>query len=112
MNQVALTLHNLVYFAASNATAPDGTSYPTGLPSVSATGGNGYNDLQTILTIVFGVIGAVAVIFVIIGALKYITSQGDPQSTAKAKDTILYAIIGLVLALSAELIVTYVLNNL
>jgi hypothetical protein len=101
------------YFSAATAqvTAPDGGSYDTGLPNVSASGGNGYSDVQTALTVVFGVIGAVALIYIVIGALHYVTSQGEPQATAKAKNTIIYAVVGLAIALSAEILVTFVLNN-
>jgi hypothetical protein len=51
--------------------------------------------------------GLVAVIFVIYGAVQYTTSQGSPDATAKAQSTVLYALIGLVIALVAIAFVTY-----
>lgn len=52
-----------------------------------------------------------AVIMIMIGGWAYITSGGDPQRINGAKNTILYAIIGLVVAISAQLIIKYVLQN-
>lgn len=72
------------------------------------------NDVQvkTILQIVFVVAGAVAVIVVAVAGLNYVISSGDPQKTAKAKDTILYALIGLAISILAFTIVTFVLGKL
>lgn len=64
--------------------------------------------LQNILNTVFLIAGGVAVIFVVIGGLQYVLSTGDPNSTSKAKNTILYAVIGLILSLLALVIVRIV----
>ncbi len=57
-------------------------------------------------------VGAVSVIMIIIGGLRYILSSGDPANTASARNTILYAIIGLVIAIAAQAIVLFVLRLL
>lgn len=62
-------------------------------------------------TIIF-ITGAVAVIMVIIGGLRYVLSSGNPQATAGAKDTILYAVIGIVVAALAYAIVNFVVVKL
>lgn len=67
--------------------------------------------VQNIINVVIAVLGIVAVLFVIIGAVGYTTSQGDPSKTKKAKDTILYAILGVILAVLAYTIVNFVLAN-
>lgn len=64
------------------------------------------------LNLVFGVAGAVAVIIIAIAGLKYVVSQGNPQETAKAKDTILYAIVGLVICMLAFTITSFVAGRL
>ena len=71
----------------------------------------GSGSFSTILQIVFGFASAVAIIMIMIAAIKYVTSRGDPQGVAKAKNTILFAIIGLVIAASAFSIVTFVVKN-
>ncbi len=45
------------------------------------------------------VAGAVAVLFIILGGIKYSTSQGNPNDTQKAKETIIYALVGLVIVM-------------
>ena len=52
----------------------------------------------------------IAVVMIILGGITYATSQGDPSKVKKGKDTILYGIIGLVVALLAFAIVQFVLN--
>lgn len=56
--------------------------------------------------------GLLAVIFIIIGGLQYVTSSGNPQGTAKAKNTITYAIIGLLIAIFSAGIVTFIIDRL
>jgi hypothetical protein len=70
-------------------------------------------QITQILQIAFGVIGVIAVIIIIIGGIQLMTSLGgNPEAAKKARNTVIYAAIGLVIALSAEFIVTFVLNRL
>ncbi len=57
------------------------------------------------------VVGVVSVIMIIVGGLKYITSGGDSGNVSGAKNTILYAIIGLVIVALAQVIVRFVLGK-
>lgn len=57
-------------------------------------------------------VGVVSVIMIIIGGLKFVLSGGDSNSVNSARSTILYAIIGLILAVFAETIVVFVINKL
>ena len=79
------------------------------------TGEGSANDLtNTIVGIINGIVGVlaiVAVIFVVVGGVNYMTSQGDPGKTKKAKDTILYATIGLIIAVLAFAIVNFVITK-
>lgn len=68
--------------------------------------------VSTIIDILLYVIGFVAVIVLIIGGIMYASSAGDPGRTKKAKDTILYAIIGLAVAIFAWAIVSFVIARL
>lgn len=57
------------------------------------------------------VVGVISVIMIIIGGLKYITSAGDSGNVTSAKNTILYAVIGLVIVALAQLIVRFVIQR-
>lgn len=70
------------------------------------------NDIIKLIINIFSlVVGVVAVIMIIIGGLKYITSGGDSGNVTGAKNTILYAIIGLVVVALAQFIVRFVLSK-
>ncbi len=62
--------------------------------------------------ILAAITGIIAVFVIIIGGFKYVTSAGDGNSTKAAKDTILYAVIGLAVATVAQMLVTFVLSKL
>ena len=68
------------------------------------------SEIQVLLQLFFGVVGALALLFIIIGGFRYIISGGDPQAAAAGKKTIIYAAIGLVVAISGEAIVTWALG--
>jgi len=57
-------------------------------------------------------VGVIAILFIIIGGFQYITSAGNPDNIGKAKNTILYGIIGIIVVLCAWLIVKFVINSL
>lgn len=78
----------------------------TGLPQVDT-----QNSLATILTITFTIIGAMALLFMVIAGFRYITSSGDPAKVASAKNQIVYTAIGLIIAASAAAIVNFVLGR-
>lgn len=61
---------------------------------------------------VFGIMGSIAVVVTIVGGLQYVLSAGDPKRTERAKETILYAVIGIVISLSAYAIVAFVTKGL
>jgi len=67
--------------------------------------------LKRIINIFSIVVGAVSVIMIIIGGFRYIISGGDSAGVSGAKNTILYALVGLVIVLFAQLIVKFVVSN-
>ncbi len=70
------------------------------------------NSLITTIVNIFSVIvGVVAVVMIIIGGFRYITSGGDSGNVTGAKNTILYAVIGLVIVALAQFIVKFVLKS-
>ena len=78
--------------------------------------GNGqdtlWSDVRNIINAVIGALGIVAVIVIIIGGINYMTSSGDAGKVKKAKDTILYGVIGLVICVLAFAIVNFVISNI
>lgn len=66
----------------------------------------------TVINAILGLVGIVAVVTMIIGGISFITSQGDPGKVAKARNTILYGVIGIVVALLAFAIVNFVLKSI
>jgi hypothetical protein len=66
----------------------------------------------TITNIMLFIIGAIAVIMLIIGGIRYVVSAGDQNAVTSAKNTILYAIIGIVVAFLAYAAVNFVSNQL
>lgn len=80
----------------------DNNSFLTGRNSI----------LYRIIQIVTLVTGALSVIMIIVGGFKYVVSAGDSNATKSAKDTILYAVIGLLIALFAQIIISFVLSSL
>ncbi len=66
---------------------------------------------KTIVNILSVIVGIVAVIMIIVGGFRYITSGGDSGNVSSAKNTLIYAIVGLIIVALAQFIVHFVLSN-
>lgn len=95
----------------TNLTAASGVdcSQATGTPSQLF---GPASIFTTIVNVLLFVIGAVSVIMIIIGGIRYTVSGGTSAEVTNAKNTIMYAIIGLVIAFLAYAIVNWVLGRL
>ena len=69
-------------------------------------------QFENIFSVILGVAGAVAVIFVVLGGIKYSISQGNASDLEKAKDMIVYSLVGLGFVIMAFTIVQFVTANL
>lgn len=96
-------------FDGAKDAACDGASLGSSCDADS--GEKGDNLIATGLNIFSIVIGIIAVVMIMIGGIKYITSQGDAAQTNTAKNTILYAAIGLAIAALSQVIVQYVIGR-
>lgn len=67
-------------------------------------------QIKNVTNVLLFITGAVAVIFIVIGGMRYVTSNGDSNQVKAAKDTILYAVIGLVVAILAYALVDWVVD--
>ena len=66
---------------------------------------------RTITNVLLFILGAISVIMIIIGGLRYVISGGNSTAVTAAKNTILYAIVGVIVALLAYAIVNFVLGS-
>ena len=67
--------------------------------------------IKTALNLFSGIVGIISVVMVIVGGVRYITSGGDSGKVASAQNTVLYAVIGLVVVALAQIIVQFVLKK-
>jgi lysylphosphatidylglycerol synthetase-like protein (DUF2156 family) len=67
--------------------------------------------IRTVINVFSTVIGVVAVIMIMVAGFKYVTSSGDSSKTASAKNTLIYALIGLLIVVLAQTIVKTVLSK-
>ncbi len=72
---------------------------------------NASNLVKQVINLLLFVIGVIAVIMIIVGGIRYTLSNGDASNIKTAKDTILYAVVGLVVALMAYAIVNFVVGR-
>lgn len=106
------------YAADCTTNTPDITQGPGG-GAACAKPASGATDLfgpggifVTITNILLFIIGAIAVIMLIVGGIRYVVSSGDQTAVTNAKNTILYAIIGIVVAFLAFAAVNFVTGQL
>lgn len=85
----------------------------SGCEALDEGGGLGqFNRLiKRIINLLSVIVGVVAVVMIIVGGLRYITSGGSDTSVTGAKNTILYAIIGLIIVALAQVLVRFVLRQ-
>lgn len=68
--------------------------------------------LKVAITIISIIVGIAAVIMIIVAGLSFMTANGDAQAVAKARGSIIYALIGLIIVALAQALVIFVLNKL
>ena len=81
-----------------------------------ANSGSGSNQnlpdiITTIINVMLFIAGALAVIMIIYGGIRYITAHGDEKQVKVAKDTIVYSVTGLIIAILAYALVTFIFNT-
>jgi hypothetical protein len=72
---------------------------------------NATNMVKVVINIILSILGIIAVIMIIIGGIRYTTSGGDSAGLKNARDTIVYAVVGLVIAILSFAIVNFVLDS-
>lgn len=96
-------MYNFIFKLAEVSLDPNTfTSLPKGSPD---------NAMSNILKIVFAVAAAIAVLIIVLAGLRMTTSSGNPEAVTRARNTIVFAAIGLIVCLAGFMIVTFVLNQ-
>lgn len=96
----------------ANLNASGINSAGTDCPTDGTNAGDKVDSIIKLVINIFSLlVGVVAVIMIMVGGLKYVTSGGDSGNVTGAKNTILYAIVGLVVVALAQIVVKFVLNK-
>ncbi len=69
------------------------------------------NMVQTAINAALVVLGMISVLMIVIGGIRYSTSNGESAKVKSAKDTIIYSVVGLVVAIMAYTIVNFVVGR-
>ena len=113
-------LATLFYVTTLLVTSPTSYAFSLGMKegADAAKGADQASDLfgatgifTTVTNVLLFIIGAISVIMIIIGGLRYIVSGGDASKVSAAKNTILYAVVGIVVALLAYAIINFVIGS-
>lgn len=99
---LAVTASDSIKTSAGLACAKGGCNTGSTIPSI----------VQSATTALVGLIVALSVLMIIVGGLRYVASAGDPKKTTDAKNTIMYAIGGVVVAIMAYGIVKFVTTSI
>jgi hypothetical protein len=95
---------------ADGANSAQGKDQQGDAASLFGQGGQG-GIFRTITNVLLFLIGAISVIMLIVGGIRYVVSGGDSTAVQNAKNTILYAIVGVVVAILAYAVVNFVVGS-
>ena len=92
---------NLQISTTPTAQCPDGSTQSNGVNTI----------LTEVINVFSAIVGVISVIMIIFGGFRYITSGGAQEKVTSAKNTIIYAVIGLIIVALAQIIVKFVLGK-
>lgn len=110
---LAVSVVSLVSFFSANAGAInvfEGCSGNSDSEICRSTGDDASKIIKSVIELLLYAVGVTAVVMIVIGGIRYVISQGDESKIKSAKNTILYAVIGLIVALVAYAIVNFVIE--
>lgn len=110
---VVTSLALVVFPVAAQITKVDGGD--CGALGISCTGSEDTDSLNntivTIVNVLLGLIGLVAAGYLVLGGVRYIMSEGESDQTEKAKNTIIYAVIGIIVIGLSAAIVNFIISD-
>lgn len=86
----------------------------TGIDDVDPEAGEGatlQEQIRVVVNILLFLLGAIAVVMIVIGGIRFATANGDQSAVTSAKNTILYAVVGVIVAIMAYAIVNFILDQ-
>lgn len=87
--------------------------FKSGIDQSGGSGAEGATSImQSSINLLIFIAGMIAVIVIVIAGIRFVTSNGDSSTTSKARNEIIYAAVGLVVALSAYVIVNFIIKNI
>jgi hypothetical protein len=98
------------YAAAFDLSMSDGANAARGIDQATSLFGNA-GIFTTISNVMLFMVGAISVVMVVVGGLRYVISGGNTTNVGAAKNTILYAIVGLIISLLAYAIINFVIGS-
>ena len=90
--------------------ADSGANRSRGSGQATNLAGNG-GVFRTVTNVLLFLAGAIAVIMIVVGGIKYVISNGDSNAVQSAKNTIMYSVIGLVIAIIAYALIEFVIDS-
>ena len=107
---IGVSVLGVVAQAAAIGTISDGASSARGAQQPLNLFGNS-GVFSQISSVLLFIVGAIAVIMIVIGGLRYVVSGGDASQVQAAKNTILYSLVGIIIAILAYAAVNFVINS-
>ena len=99
------------YLFVTPATILAASGLTTVVPFAGTATGSLMGAIRSIVNAFLTFVAVLAVIFVIIGGFRYIVSQGDDNAQVQARNTILYAVVGIIVIALSAVIINFILNN-
>jgi len=113
---VAITLLAVPIINSGQVFALDGKAengFESGIVKSGGTSGDTVSAfVQSIVNILLFIAGIISVVVIVVSGLRFVLSNGDASAVSKAKNAIIYAVIGLVVAIMAYAIVNFILMNI
>jgi hypothetical protein len=107
---VGIVAYPVAPVGAINVLKDQCTADPTSTICDAANKDTATSMIKTVINTMLFILGIIAIIMIVVGGIRYTTSTGDASRVKAAKDTIMYAVVGLVVALLAFTIVNYVIT--
>ena len=108
---LVISVSSAPVFAADNLTIRGGVDSSKGNDQPEELFDGDDAIFKTVANVLLFIIGAISVIMLIIGGIRYTISQGDSSAVQSAKNTILYAVIGLIVAILAYALINFVITT-